>query len=754
MSAEEPKETIEELERLRQRVAELESLVADGQKSAAEVQRLNESLENQVLQLNVLNAQLKSLTYKLSKARDQAVDASRTKSQFLANMSHEIRTPMNAVIGMSDLLLHSGLTHNQKDFAEIIHDSATSLLDIINDVLDFSKIEAGKLRLELNDFELLPLLEGTTELLAEKARQKQVSLLSFVAPQLAQLFRGDAGRIRQILLNLVGNAVKFTESGEIVVRAVEDHREDNMIFVKFAVTDTGVGIPPESLSHVFEPFVQAEHNIKLPHGGTGLGLSICKHLAEMMGGELLVKSAVGRGSTFSFVVPLEISNNNDKPKGSKTGLEDARILFVGLSKTSSLILETYLESWHASSLTVPTAQEAVKALKTAFTEGNPFLAAIVSSHLNDESAEDFAAEVSRNGSLKETKVVVFNLQGERLLHPAPKSEFAGYLHTPLKQAHLFECLANIQQLRKQNVAAQTASLKNAVETPSAGDSSIENADRSQLILVAEDNAVNQKVALLQLNRLGFRAHAVANGLEVINALQRTNYALIFMDCQMPEMDGYQCASEIRKREIISGKHIPIIAMTAHAMEGDRDKCIAAGMDDYISKPVMPNVLKKALVKWLPESYAPDTASEPGGDALGDSQAQSRASAGDSSAGSDSAAASASGDESAPVNLQRLQDASGGADLRVISRVYFSTADKALKEASEALIYKDFRGLRALARELEVQSTSFSACEMLQLSKELANCANKQNVTEGKIVVEALKLALQTVKTFVAEHSNV
>lgn len=750
MPVENPKETTEELERLRQRVAELESLVADGQKSAAEVQRLNESLENQVLQLNVLNAQLKSLTYKLSKARDQAVDASRTKSQFLANMSHEIRTPMNAVIGMSDLLLHSGLTHNQKDFAEIIHDSATSLLDIINDVLDFSKIEAGKLRLELNDFELLPLLEGTTELLAEKARQKQISLLSFVAPQLAQLFRGDAGRIRQILLNLIGNAVKFTESGEIVVRAVEDHREDNMIFVKFAVTDTGVGIPPESLSHVFEPFVQAEHNIKLPHGGTGLGLSICKHLAEMMGGELLVKSAVGRGSTFSFVVPLEISNNNDKPKGSKTGLEDARILFVGISKTSSLILETYLESWHASSLTVPTAQEAVKALKTAFTEGNPFLAAIVSSHLNDESAEEFAAEVSRNGSLKETKVVVFNLQGERLLHPAPKSEFAGYLHTPLKQAHLFECLANIQQLRKQSVAAQTASLKNAVETPSSGDS-IENADRSQLILVAEDNAVNQKVALLQLNRLGFRAHAVANGLEVINALQRTNYALIFMDCQMPEMDGYQCASEIRKREIISGKHIPIIAMTAHAMEGDRDKCIAAGMDDYISKPVMPNVLKKALVKWLPESYAPDTASELGSDVLGDSQAQSQAPVGDSSTGSDFA--SASGDGLAPVNLQRLQDASGGADLRVISRVYFSTADKALKEASEALIYKDFRGLRALARELEVQSTSFSASEMLQLSKELANCANKQNVTEGKIIVEALKLALQTVKTFVAEHSN-
>jgi two-component system sensor histidine kinase/response regulator len=741
--------TTEELESLKHRVAELEALVADGQKSAAEVQRLNESLENQVLQLNVLNAQLKSLTYKLSKARDLAVDASRTKSQFLANMSHEIRTPMNAVIGMSDLLLHSGLNHTQKDFAEIIHDSATSLLDIINDVLDFSKIEAGKLRLELNDFELLPLLEGTTELLAEKARQKQVSLLSFVSPHLAQQFRGDAGRIRQILLNLISNAVKFTESGEIVVRAVEDRREDGTIFVKFAVTDTGVGIPPESLNHVFEPFVQAEHNIKLPQGGTGLGLSICKHLAEMMGGELLVKSTVGRGSTFSFVVPLEISNNNDKPKGTKTGLEEAHILFVGLSKTSSLILETYLEAWHASSFSVATAQEAVKSLKTAYSEGTPYLAAIVSSHLNNESAEDFAAEVSRNGSLKETKVVVFNLQGERLLHPAPKSEFAGYLHTPLKQAHLIECLVNIQQARKHNMSAQSASSKNIDEAPSVTDG-IENADRSQLILVAEDNAVNQKVALLQLNRLGFRAHAVANGLEVLEVLQRTNYALIFMDCQMPEMDGYQCASEIRKREILSGKHIPIIAMTAHAMEGDRDKCIASGMDDYISKPVMPNVLKKALVKWLPESYAPDTGSESASDAVNDT----RKSANEIEAHQSGVNDIAGGGESTPVNLQKLQDASGGADLRVMSRVYFSTADKALKEASEALIYKDFRGLRALARELEVQSTSFSASEMLQLSKELANCANKQNVTEGKIVVEALKLALQTVKTFVAEHSNV
>ena len=728
-----------ELEKLRIRVAELEALVLEGQKSAVEVQRLNENLESQVLQLNVLNAQLKSLTHKLSKARDQAVDASRTKSQFLANMSHEIRTPMNAVIGMSDLLLHSELNRSQKDFAEIIHDSAANLLDIINDVLDFSKIEAGKLRLELNDFEILPLVEGTTELLAEKARQKRISLLTFVAPHLADQFRGDAGRIRQIILNLVSNAVKFTETGEIVVRAVVDKTDDNTVFVKFAVSDTGVGIPPESLTHVFEPFVQADNSVKLPQGGTGLGLSICRHLAEMMGGELKLNSTVGRGSTFSFTVPLEISTSSEKARPPKPALTGAKILLVGLSKTASLILETYLEAWQATCLSVSSAQEAIKTLKTAYTEEEGFLAAIVSSQLKDNSPEEFAAEVSRNSSLKNTQVVVFNLHGERMQLPAPKNEFSGYLHTPLKQAYLYECVANLEHSQRQLAFSQPGLASQFDERQAANDS-IEHADRSQLILIAEDNAVNQKVALLQLDRLGFRAHAVANGIEVLDALQRTSYALIFMDCQMPEMDGYQCTSEVRKREIISGKHVPIIAMTAHAMEGDRDKCIASGMDDYISKPVMPNVLKKALTKWLPESYAPEVSQPPANKESTSTNEDERTAVAKMAA------------PSTPVNLQKLVDASGGADLRIISRVYFSTADRALKEASDALIQKDFRGLRALARELEVQATSFSADEMLQLSKELANSAATQNVTEGKIIVEALKLALETVKIFVSEKA--
>ncbi len=593
--ASENEEKSQTVEQLQARIAELEAQVADGQKAAGEVQRLNENLESQVLQLNVLNAQLKSLTYKLSKARDQAVDASRTKSQFLANMSHEIRTPMNAVIGMSDLLLHSGLSKSQKDFAEIIHDSAANLLDIINDVLDFSKIEAGKLRLELNDFEILPLVEGTTELLAEKARQKQVSLLTFVAPHLAEQFRGDAGRIRQILLNLISNAVKFTDTGEIVVRAVVDKTEDNVVYVKFAVTDTGVGIPAESLSHVFEPFVQADNTVKLPQGGTGLGLSICRHLAEMMGGELKLNSTVGRGSTFSFIVPLEIASTTERQRPLKPVLPQVKVLLVGLSKTASLILETYLEAWQATAVSVLTAQDAVKALKTAFTEGSPFLAAIVSSQLKDESPEDYAAEVNRNSSLKNTSVVVLNLLGERMQHPSPKNEFSGYLHTPLKQAYLYECIANLKQSNQQQTPSSTRMTKPFEST--ANTDGMEHADRSQLILVAEDNAVNQKVALLQLGRLGFRAHAVANGLEVLEALQRTSYALIFMDCQMPEMDGFEATGEIRKREG-AVRHTPIIALTAAAMSEDRERCIHAGMDDYVSKPIRAEQLREMLGKYL------------------------------------------------------------------------------------------------------------------------------------------------------------
>jgi CheY-like chemotaxis protein len=640
-------------------------------------------------------------------------------------MSHEIRTPMNAVIGMSDLLLHSGLTATQADFAEIIHDSASNLLDIINDILDFSKIEAGKLRLELSDFELVPLIEGTTELLAEKARQKKLSLLTFIAPKLTQQFRGDAGRIRQILLNLISNSIKFTESGEIIIRAVIDKTEGSNVFVKFAVTDTGVGIPPEAIDRIFEPFVQADNTTRLAHGGTGLGLSICRHLVENMGGELLAKSTVEKGSTFSFIVPLEIAN--DLAIETAKPLAGKKILLVGLSKTAALIFETYLEAWHATCKVANTEAEALEIITTVGDKKSVDVV-IVSSQFNGANTELFASKLKKLAPKNPVRVILFNACGER----SPQndtSNFAGYLRAPLRQSHLLECIANEKHAldsppntrgNRTSLDVRLMDAKSGAESPFAGPT----------ILVAEDNAVNQKVALWQLSRLGYNAHAVANGLEVLDALQRIPYALVFMDCQMPELDGYQTAGEIRKREIISGTHIPIIAMTAHAMEGDREKCIEAGMDDYISKPVVKDILEALLKKWLPRESLSESAPI---QVLADTT-------------------DALSLFSSPVKRGSLSDAAKGADLRIVSRVYFMTADRILKDSTDAIIQKDFRALRALARDLEIQSTSFEAAEMQQLCKELTTSATSQNVTESKVIVEALKLALESVKNLVAEKS--
>lgn len=559
----------------------------------------------------------KQTANELAQARDQALEASRFKSEFLANMSHEIRTPMNAVIGMSDLLAATPLTGEQQEYASIIHNSAESLLGIINNILDYSKIESGKLDLELVDFDLVSMVEGTAELLAAKAREKNLSFMTYVAKDVPHLVCGDLGRIRQVMLNLIGNSIKFTEQGEVLVHvSVEEDEnllaqlksehinEASRVYVRFSVSDTGIGLTNAAVKRLFMPFTQADATVYRKFGGTGLGLSISKRLVELMDGKLDIESTHGTGSVFSFVLPLEITDefsfapeksaNHAAYRLSSTELKDTRILLVDGLTGSRRIIQNYVTSWGMRSSVTATMEEAIALMRQEAMAGDTYNIALVDMGMGQQQAFELGQTVQFDEVLSRTKLILVDsslesVWGQKCL----KVGYSAYLMKPLKQSQMFDCIVNVLKApsaEEQSHVRKTISRIMRAAEPIAG----------SLILVAEDNAVNQKVALLLLRELGYAAHAVANGLEAVEALGRTNYALVLMDCQMPEMDGLEATKVIRKKEIMTGKHTPIVALTAHAMADDRDKCIASGMDDYLSKPVTAQKLGEVLEHWLHE----------------------------------------------------------------------------------------------------------------------------------------------------------
>jgi len=580
------------------RVRSLLRSVQQRKRAQEQIERLNEALEKRVIELANANRELKSLATKLAQARDQALEASRFKSVFLANMSHEIRTPINGVISMSDMLTRTPLTSQQSDIATIIRDSAGALLDIINDILDFSKIEAGKLELEILDFDLLPVVEGTTELVADQARAKGLSLMTYISPEVPRLFRGDPGRLRQILLNLLANAIKFTDSGEVYVRATLDETNPVRSQVRFSVSDTGIGMAQETVHRLFQPFTQADGSITRRYGGTGLGLSIAKLLVELLGGRIGVRSVEGKGSTFWISLPLEHSTLSESELEQIPQLNDARVLLVEAFSGSAKIIEDYLRSWGMATEKVVSVGEAYEALERQKPAARGFDVVIVEQFTQSLESFALASTVKEDPTLAKTKLILcttneHEIYGEKAL----LAGFSAILVKPLRQSRLFDCLAlmlnkeRMPTTRPHPIALQ--SLQFLQSKPKL--------NNSGLILVAEDNAVNQKVALLLLKELGFSAHVVGNGREAIEAITRTNYSLVLMDCQMPEVDGMEATEKIRRIEAMTGRHVPVVAMTAHAMQGDREKCIAAGMDDYISKPVTASKLNEILVHWLPHA---------------------------------------------------------------------------------------------------------------------------------------------------------
>jgi PAS domain S-box-containing protein len=535
----------------------------------------------------------KRIEAELIQAREAALEAARVKLAFLANMSHELRTPMNGVLGMLSLLLTTDLTSEQQQYVETAHGSGDTLLTLLNDILDLSKIEAGRLVLEHIPFDVRLTVEDVVDLMAEHAYGKGVELACLISPEVPRTVCGDPTRLRQVLTNLLSNAVKFTDQGEVVVRVTLAETQEANVGLQFEVHDTGIGISPEAQARIFDAFTQADDSTTRRYGGTGLGLTITRHLVTYMGGGIEVESIPGQGSTFRFTAYLGRAVDTSPSLAPLAGLQGRRVLVVDSHATNRLVLERLLTTWGMQYSSAIDGPEALRELCAADATGVPYELGILDLRIPGMDGLQLARAIKAIPSIASVRLVLLTPLGQRGEGEAARAAgIQGYLSKPVRQDQLHDCLLAVLGLQATDTE-QLITRHTLVEA---------RAQRRGCILLAEDNLVNQKVALALLKKLGYRADVANNGLEAVEALARHPYDLVLMDCQMPELDGFAATAQIRQHEG-DQRHTLIVAMTASAMLGDRERCLAAGMDDYVSKPITLDVLREKLAVWLSEEPA-------------------------------------------------------------------------------------------------------------------------------------------------------